>query len=55
MVNEMIIDSIIFDGNICEDIIDIINSLNIDELNEIVRKIDFDNKSIVVLKKDTNK
>lgn len=55
MVNEMIIDNIIFDGNICDNVIDLINSLNIEELNEIVRKIDFSNKSIVVLKKDCNK
>ena len=55
MVNEMIIDNIIFDGNICDNIIDIINSLTIEELNEIVSKIDFNNKSIVVLKKEENK
>ena len=51
MVNEMIIDNIIFDGKIETDIIGIINSLNIDELNEVVKKIDFDKKSIVLLKK----
>jgi hypothetical protein len=52
MVNDMIIDNIIFDGNICEDVIGLINSLNIQELNEIARKIDFSNKSIVVLKRN---
>jgi len=51
MINEMIIDNIIFDGRIEDDIIGLINSLNIDELNEIVSKIDFNNKSIVILKK----
>lgn len=51
MVNEMIVDNIIFDGKIEEDIIDIIDSLNMEELMMIVDKIDFDNKSIVVLKK----
>ena len=51
MVNDMIIDNIIFDGKIETDIIDIINSLNIDELNDIVSKIDFSKKSIVILKK----
>ena len=51
MVNEMIIDNIIFDGRIEEDIIDIINGLNMEELMSIVSKIDFDNKSIVILKK----
>ena len=34
-----------------EDIIDIINGLNMEELMSIVSKIDFDNKSIVILKK----
>ena len=47
----MIIDNIIFDGRIEEDIIDIINGLNMEELMSIVSKIDFDNKSIVILKK----
>lgn len=51
MVNEMIVDNIIFDGRIEEDIIDIIDSLNIDELMDIASKIDFDNRSIVILRK----
>lgn len=51
MINEMIIDNIIFDNKIETDMIGIIESLNIDELNEIVKKIDFNNKSIVVLEK----
>lgn len=51
MVNDMIVDNIIFDNRIENNIIDLINSVNIDELNMIVKKIDFDNKSIVVLKK----
>ena len=51
MVNEMIVDNIIFDGRIEEDIIDIIDGLNIDELMDIASKIDFDNRSIVILKK----
>jgi hypothetical protein len=52
MVNDMIIDNIIFDGKICDDVIGLINSLNIQELNDIVKKIDFSNKSIVVLKRN---
>ena len=51
MVNDMIVDNIIFDNKIETDIVGIIRSLNIDELNEIVKKIDFGNKSIVILKK----
>ena len=52
MVNEMIIDNVIFDNKIESDIISMIESLNIDELRDIIKKINFDNKSIVVLKKD---
>ena len=51
MVNDMIVDNIIFDGKIATNIIDVIKSLNIDELDEIVKKIDFSNKSIVIVKK----
>ena len=51
MVNDMIIDNIIFDEKIETNIIEIIKSLNMDELNDIVSKIDFDKKSIVILKK----
>ena len=51
MVNDMIIDNILFDGKIETDIIKMIESLNIDELNEVVKGIDFDKKSIVILKK----
>ena len=51
MINDMIVDNIIFDGKIETNIIDIIRSLNIDELNDIVKKIDFNNKSIVILRK----
>ena len=51
MINDMIVDNIIFDNRIEENIIDVIKSINIDELNEIVKKIDFTNKSIVIVKK----
>ena len=51
MVNDMIVDNIIFDGRIETDIIGIIESLNMDELNDILKKIDFNKKSIVILKK----
>lgn len=51
MVNDMIIDNIIFNDKIEEDVVGIIESLNIDELMDIVNKIDFSKKSIVILKK----
>ena len=52
MINDMITDSIIFDNKICDNITEIINSLTIDEMNKIIKSIDFDNKSIVILKKE---
>ena len=51
MINEMIIDNILFDDKIETDIIGIIESLNMDELREILKQIDFSKKSIVILKK----
>ena len=51
MINEMIIDNIIFDNKIEDDIVSVIESINIDELNDIVKKIDFNNKSVVIVKK----
>ena len=51
MVNDMIVDNIIFDNRIEDNIIELIKNIDIDELNEIVDKIDFSNKSIVILKK----
>ena len=50
-VNDMIVDNIIFDNRIEENIIDLIRSLTIKELMDIVKKINFDNTSIVILKK----
>ena len=51
LVNDMIVDNIIFDNKIEEDMISLIESINMEELMEITKKIDFNNKSIVVLKK----
>ena len=52
IINEMIIDSIIFDNTIEGDIVNIINSLNIEELNEIVKNIDFKSISTIIIKKE---
>lgn len=49
IVNEMIIDSIIFDNHIEDNIIDVIDSLHIDEVNDIISKINFNNTSTVIL------
>lgn len=52
IINEMIIDSIIFDNNIESNIVEIINSLNIEELKEVIKNIDFKNVSTIILKND---
>ena len=54
VINEMIIDSIIFDNHIENDILNIINSLNKKELDKILSDIDLTNKSIVVLESSNN-
>ena len=51
MINDMIVDNIIFDNRIPNNIIEIINSITLDDINDIAKKIDFNNKSIVILKK----
>lgn len=50
MVNDMILDNILFDNKIPDDIIDIINSLNPHELEDIIKNIDFTNKAVVIIK-----
>lgn len=50
VINDMIVDSIIFENEIETNMIDVIKSLNIDELNKIIKEIDLTNKSIVILK-----
>ena len=54
VINEMIIDSIIFDNHVENNMIDIINSLNKKELDKILSTIDLTNKSIVVLESKNN-
>jgi len=51
MVNDMIVDNIIFDNRIENNMISLIEAINIEELREITQKIDFSNRSIVILKK----
>jgi len=51
MINDMITDNIIFNNEVCDHMIEIIESLSLDEMNEIIKGIDFDNCSIVILKK----
>lgn len=50
-INDMIVDNIIFDNRICTDMISIIDSLSYEEMMDIIKKVDFNNKSVVILKK----
>ena len=51
LINDMIVDNIIFDNKIETNMISLIEDINMVELEEIVSKIDFNNKSIVILRK----
>lgn len=50
IINEMIIDNIIFDNSIERDMITLLKSLNKEELDSIIQNLDLNNKSIVILK-----
>lgn len=50
IINEMIVDNLIFENKIETSMIDLIKSMNIDELNKIIKKLDLTNKSIVIVK-----
>ena len=49
-INDIIVDNIIFDNRIEDNMINILRSLNKEELDNIVKKLVLDNKSIVILK-----
>ena len=50
IINEMIVDSVIFENTIERDMIGIIKSLNKKEMDDIIKSLDLSNKSIVILK-----
>ena len=50
VINEMIIDNIIFDNHIEDNMLELLKSLNKEELDKIIKNIDLSNNSIVVLK-----
>ena len=51
-VNDMIMDNIIFDNKIEDNVLGLINSLNLKELNELLSQLDLTNTTTIVL---TNK
>ncbi len=50
VINEMIIDNVIFDNQIEKNMIGLLKSLTIEEMNSIIKELNVENKSIVVLK-----
>ena len=50
VINEMIIDNILFEGKIEEDIINLLKSLNKEELDNIIDNLNLDNNNIVIIK-----
>ena len=50
-VNDIIIDNIIYHGKLEDNPIEIIEELNYDELNELIKKLDIKNTTTIVLKK----
>ena len=47
----MIVDNIIFDNHIEDNIIGVINSISLEEVNKVIKNIDFSNKSVIVIDK----
>jgi len=50
VINDMIIDNVIFDNSIESDMIGLLKSLNKEEMDEIIKNLNLSNKSIVILK-----
>ena len=51
VINDMIVDNIIFENKIDEDIIPLIESLNEEELKEVIASLDLNNTSTIIIKK----
>lgn len=49
-INDMIVDNIIYNEKIEDNMINILKSLNIEELNNVIKNLNLNNKSIVILK-----
>jgi len=55
IINEMIIDNILFDGELKDDIIPLIKELNYKELNEVINSLNLSNNTTVLLKNGDKK
>ena len=52
MINDIIIDNVIFDGKFEDNPIEIIEELNYEELCDLIKKLDIKNTSTIILKND---
>lgn len=55
IINDIIVDNILFDNKIEENIIPIIESLNMEELHDVIKNINLKNTSTVIIKKERKK
>ncbi len=51
MINDIIIDNVVFDGKFEDNPIEVIEELNYDELCDLIKKMDINNTSTIILKK----
>lgn len=54
IVNEMIIDNILFENKLKDNIIPLIKELDYDELNDVIKSLNLSNNTTVILKNDNN-
>jgi len=54
IINEMIIDNILFEGELKNNIIPLIKELNYNELNDVINSLNLSNNTTVILKNDNN-
>ena len=54
IINEMIIDNILFEGELKDNIIPLIKELDYNELNKVINSLDLSNNTTVILKNDNN-
>ena len=55
VVNEMIIDNILFDGELKTNVISVMKELEFNELKEIIKNLNLENITKVIIEKNTKK
>ena len=51
IINDMIVDNIIFENKIEEDVISMIENLNMEDLDKVIKSLDLSNNSTIIIKK----